>query len=163
TRRQRAFHAREVLVEYLLIALVWVFNLAISLWNAYACGKVWVEAKFHGGWPRFFTWVGAIMAALGLSLCILIFLSLGAYWFSWITPEQTQVALKLGYILIIPGMLFSGLMIALDSWARAFRTKRIADFGIAAYNTFAQIHNTYHAVRDFGSAFRDVSSFFGDS
>src|SRR5206468_3184977 len=69
----------------------------------------------------------------------------------------------LGYILIIPGVLFSGLMITVDSWATAFRTKRIGDFGIAAYNTFAQIHNTYSAIRDFGTAFRDVADFFGGS
>src|SRR5947209_15015638 len=32
---------------YLLFALVWVLNLAISFWNAYACGKAWAEARFH--------------------------------------------------------------------------------------------------------------------
>src|SRR5262249_37336803 len=51
-------------------------------------------------------------------------------------------------------------MITVDSWARAFRTKRIGDFGIAAYNTFAQIHNTYSAIRGFGEAFRNVTEFF---
>jgi hypothetical protein len=150
-------------MEYFLLALVWVLNLAISFWNAYACGKAWVEAKFHGGWPRFMTWMGAIMAASGFSWCFLILLALVAHWLDWITAEQTKIALQLGYILIIPGVLFSGLMITVDSWAVAFRTKRIGAFGVAAYNTFAQAYNTYNAIRDFGTAFKDVTNFFGES
>ena len=62
-------------MEYLLLALVWLLNLAISFWNAYACGKAWAEAKFYGGWPRFMTWMGAIMAASGFSWCFLILLA----------------------------------------------------------------------------------------
>jgi hypothetical protein len=150
-------------MEYFLLALVWILNLAISCWNAYACGKAWVEAKYHGGWPRFMTWMGAIMAASGFSWCFLVLLALLAHWFDWLTPEQTKIAFQLGYILIIPGVLFSGLMITVDSWAIAFRTRRIGDFGIAAYNTFAQAYNTYNAIRDFGTAFRDVTNFFGES
>ena len=34
-----------------LFALVWVLNFAISVWNAYAVGKVWVEARRPGGGP----------------------------------------------------------------------------------------------------------------
>ena len=133
-------------MEYLLLALVWVLNLAISFWNAYACGKAWAEAKFYGGWPRFMTWMGAIMAASGFSWCFLILLALVARGLDWITEQQLVVSLQLGYILIIPGVLFSGLMITVDSWATAFRTRRIGHFGIAAYNTFAQIHNTYNPI-----------------
>lgn len=149
-------------MDYLILALVWFLNLGISLWNAYACGKAWVEAKYHGGWPRFMTWMGAIMAASGLSWCILIVLVLVANACAWITPQQADIAFKLGYILIIPGVLFSGLMITVDSWAVAFRTRSIGSFGIAGYNTFAQIYNTYHVIRDFGAAFKDVANFFGD-
>jgi hypothetical protein len=70
----------------------------------------------------------------------------------------------LGYIILIPGVLFSGMMITLDSWARAYRQRTLASFGTAAYNTFAQIHNTYSAVTDLGQAFRGVANFFkGDS
>jgi hypothetical protein len=148
---------------FLLFALVWLLNLGISFWNAYACGKAWAEAKFHGGWPRFMTWMGAIMAASGFSWCFLILLALGGWALDWITEPQMIASLQLGYLLLIPGILFSGLMITVDSWATAFRTKRIGDFGIAAYNTFAQIHNTYSAIRDFGAAFQGVASFFSGS
>lgn len=145
-----------------MLVLMLLLNMGISLWNAYATGKAWVEAKYAGGWPRFMTWMGAIMAASGLSWCILIVLILGAVSLGKITPNWGEVGLDLGYILIIPGILFSGLMITVDSWARAFRTKKILDFGLAGYNSFAQIYNTYHAIQGMGPAFAKVfSAFFG--
>lgn len=57
-------------------------------------------------------------------------------------------------------MLFSGLMIMLDSWRCAFRNGGILNYGIAAYNTYAQIHNTLSAVSTFGSTARGVFDFF---
>ena len=32
-------------MELVLFALVWVLNFGISVWNAYAVGKVWVDAR----------------------------------------------------------------------------------------------------------------------
>jgi len=143
-----------------MLTLLIILNIAISLWNAYATGKAWVEAKYAGGWPRFMTWMGAVMAASGLSWCILILLILGAVGLGKLTPYWGEVGLDLGYILIIPGILFSGLMITVDSWARAFRTRKVLDFGIAGYNSFAQVYNTYHAIQGIGPAFGKVFEAF---
>ena len=41
-----------------LFVLVWIMNFGISIWNAYAVGKVWVESKHAGGWHRFMAWIG---------------------------------------------------------------------------------------------------------
>jgi len=150
-------------VNWFLFALVWVLNFGISIWNAYACGRVWVETKHYGGWRRFMTWMGAIMSASGFTWCYLILLALLAQNFEWISQRQLEVALNLGYIAVIPGILFSGLMITLDSWAAAYRNRNLASFGIAAYNTYAQIHNTYSAISGLGQAFHTVGSFFNDS
>jgi hypothetical protein len=146
---------------FLLIGLVWLLNLAISIWNAYAVGKSWVEAKAAGGWPRVMCWSGAVMSASGFSWCYLILLGFAAYKLEAISDAQFAVALNLGYILLIPGILLSGLMITLDSWARAFRQGGLLNYGAAVYNTYAQIHNTYSAVIGFGDAFRSVRDFFG--
>ncbi len=148
-------------MEYLLIGLVWVVNFAISIWNAYAVGKSWVEARAAGGWPRVMCWSGAVMSASGFSWCYLILLALIAHHFEAIDQTQMVVALNLGYILLIPGILLSGLMITLDSWATAFRQGGFLNYGVAVYNTYAQIHNTYSAITSFGQAFRNVSDFFG--
>jgi hypothetical protein len=151
----------EGIMEFLLIGLVWLLNFAISIWNAYAAGKSWVEARVAGGWPRILVWSGAVMSASGFTWCYLIFLALTAYHFDYITSEQLAVALNLGYVILIPGILLSGLMITLDSWARAFREGGFLNYGVAAYNTYAQIHNTYSAITTFGKAFGSVSDFFG--
>lgn len=146
-----------------IVCLLIVFNLAISGWNAYVCGKTWVEAKAHGGWPRFMTWMAATMSALGFTWCYIILLAAGALGFHWLTPQAFQVALELGYLVVVPGFLFSGLMITVDSWAQAYRQGGVLNYGAAAYNTYAQIHNSLSAVSNMGSAFADVVGFFGSA
>ena len=146
---------------YVLFALVWVLNFGISIWNAYAVGKVWVEARHEGGWHRFMCWMGAIMSASGFTWCYLSFLALTANYFQWITETQTMAALNLGYILLIPFILFAGYAITLDSWARAYRQGGFLNYGAAAWNTYASIHNTYSAWQNLGGAFTSLGNFFG--
>jgi uncharacterized membrane protein (DUF485 family) len=145
------------------VVLIWVLNLGISVWNAYAVGRAWVEVRHAGGWPRFLAWMGAVMSACGFTWCYLLLLAFVAYWAQWLTTPQLEAMINLGYVLIIPGVLFSGLMITIDSWAQAYRRRTLASFGTAAYNTFAQIHNTYHAISDLGRAFRGLAAFFQGS
>src|SRR5438046_2595386 len=125
-------------MAYLLVALVWLLNVAISIWNAYAVGKSWTEARAAGGWPRIMCWSGAVMSASGFSWCYLLLVALGAYHFEAIDETQVTVAINLGYILLIPGILLSGLLITVDSWARAFRQGGFLNYGAAIYNTYAQ-------------------------
>ena len=146
---------------HVLFALVWVLNFAISVWNAYAVGKVWVEARLAGGWHRFMCWMGAVMSACGFSWCYLSFLALTANYFQWITEEQTMAALNLGYILLIPFTLCAGYAITLDSWVQAFRRGGFLNYGMAAWNTYASIHNSYSAMRNLGGAFTSLGNFFG--
>src|SRR5262245_31717245 len=145
---------------YVLFALVWVLNFGISIWNAYAVGKVWVEARHEGGWHRFMCWMGAVMSATGFTWCYLSFLALTAAYFQWITEEQALAALNLGYILLVPFMLFAGYAITLDSWGRAYREGGLLNYGIAGWNTFASLHNTYSAWRNMGGAFASLGDFF---
>ncbi len=146
---------------YVLFALVWVLNFAISVWNAYAVGKVWVEARIENGWHRFMCWMGAIMSACGFTWCYLSFLALTAHHFEWVTEQQTMAALNLGYLLLVPFILFSGYAITLDSWGQAYRRGGFLNYGTAAWNTYATIHNTYSAWRNMGGAFASLGEFFG--
>lgn len=145
-----------------LIVGVWFLNVGISFWNAYAVGNAWVEAKHAGGWRRFVTWMGAIMAASGFTWCSLILFGLLANAVGWLNDYSFEVLLNAGYVLIIPPVLFAGYAIMLDSWQRAYRERTLANGGVAAWNTFANIHNTYNAVEGFGDAFGKVfDAFFG--
>jgi len=148
-----------------LLVVLWLLNFGISWWNAYAAGKVWAEAKVAGGWPRFMTWMAAVMSACGFSWCILIFLVLSGHSLApeLVTDQVATVSLQLGYVLLVPFVLMSGYAITFDSWARAWRTRSLPDMGIAAWNTFASIHNTYSAIQNFGDALGGVADFFGSA
>lgn len=144
-----------------IVALFLVLNFGISWWNAYAVGKAWVETKHRGGWPRFMAWMGAIQSASGFTWCYLFILAMVANQLHYLNEQALMVCFQFGYILIIPGILFSGLMITLDSWAAAYKQRTLANVGSAAYNTFAQIYNTYNAIETIGPAFKSVVNFFG--
>ena len=115
-----------------------------------------IEAKVAGGWQRFMCWVGAIMAACGFTWCYLSFLALVGHHFHWLTDEQTVMALSLGYVLLVPFLLFAGYAITLDSWGQAFRQGGVLNYGMAAWNTYASIHNTWSAWRNLGEAFTSL-------
>jgi cellobiose-specific phosphotransferase system component IIC len=100
------------------------------------------------------------MSACGFSWCYLLVLVAVARGLDWLDDDHVLLALRIGYILIIPAVLSSGLMIMLDSWARAYRTQTIGSIGTAAWNTYAQIHNTYHAIKDLDKAFAGVMDMF---
>jgi hypothetical protein len=138
------------------LIFVWLLNFGISAWNAYAVGLAWVESKHAGGWPRAMAWAGAVMSAVGFSWCYLIVLAFIAHGLDWLSADDIALMLRLGYVLLIPAILASGLMITLDSWARAYRQRTIGSIGIAAWNTYAQIHNTFNAIRNYDQAFGSV-------
>lgn len=147
---------------FVLFALVWILNFAISVWNAYAVGKVWVDARHAGGYRRFMCWMGAVMSASGFTWCYLVFLVLTAHYF-WpdtVQEDVVRAALNLGYVILLPFILFAGYAITLDSWAQAYRRGGWLNYGAAAWNTYASIHNTYSAWRNMGGAFASLGNFF---
>jgi len=138
------------------VILIWLLNFGISIWNAYAVGIAWVETKHAGGWPRVVAWAGAVMSASGFSWCYLIILTYAAYGLDWLDAGHVSTAMYLGYIVLIPGILSSGMVITLDSWARTYRQTTLGNLGRAAWNTYAQIHNTFNAVSNLDTAFGSV-------
>lgn len=147
----------------LFIFLILLLNLGISFWNAKAVGNAWVEAKHAGGWNYFMCWMGALMSALGFTYCYSIIAIFGAVAAGYLDIRAAEAALSLSYLLVIPGVLFAGYAIMLDSWARAYRERSIASVGIAGYNTFANIYNTYNAIKDVPDAWHNVTDFFKNS
>lgn len=129
-----------------MIYLIFILNLVISIFNAWGCGYSWVYTKQQGGIAHFLNWMGAIMSACGFTWCFLIPLAFGCQWAGWLDPEHTAATLELGYVVIIPAVLGSGLVITIDSWARFIKRPGLLNGGIAAYNTFAQVRNTMSAI-----------------
>ena len=104
-----------------IIAFVWFLNFAISYWNARVTGLVWAESKMMGGGVRFMTWMGAIMSACGFTWCYLIVIVFGAYGLhiKHVTANIAMGALSLGYIIIVPFILFAGFFIWINSLVQA--------------------------------------------
>jgi len=147
-----------------MILFIWCLNLGISIWNAYVTGKVWVEAKHARGLHRFMAWMGYLMASMGFSWEILVLVGILLHSFGKITPDQATLLFQVGYVLLVPGFLFSGYAIMFQSWANAYRNHSVVNMGVAAYNTYANIHNTFNAIDNFPKAFGSVlKSFTGGS
>ena len=143
-----------------MIVFIWFLNLGLSVWNAYTTGKVWVEAEHAGGGYRFMAWMGYIMASLGFSWDIFIVVGVLLQSSGKISPDQVNLFFQIGYVILVPGFLFSGYAIMFQSWANAYRNHSVVNMGVAAYNTYANVHNTFNAVDNFPKAFGSVFKSF---
>jgi len=150
-----------------MIALLFIFNLAISFFNCWSVGRSWPETKALGGFPRFMSWMGAIMGAVGFTWCYLVLLAFlaGPDCFNKLPVEYVEKMFSLGYLIIIFPAIGSGLAITLDSWAYFWRRRTLANGAIAGFNTLADVYNIYSAVRYVPSAWGDAKDLFkgGDS
>lgn len=145
----------------LLLAFLFLLNFAISWWNAYVCGKTWAETKSAGGWRRFVTWIAAMMSAIGFTWCYMLVLAFGAYYFQFINEAGLDLTLKIGFLVLMPAAVFASWMITIDSWAQAYRNGGVLNYGVAAYNTYASVHNTMSLISNFGDAFGSIFSALG--
>ena len=59
-------------MNHLILVVMLVINLGISWWNCKVCGENWVESKMAGGFYRLLIWCGAIQAAIGFSMIIIV-------------------------------------------------------------------------------------------
>ena len=148
-------------MEVLLIAFIWLLNFGISWWNAYAVGKCWAEAKAVGGYMRFMTIVGAVMSAAGFTWCFLIVEAALGAGTGLLGASTVAFMLSLGYVILVPVILFASYAITFDSWARAIREGGVLNYGVAAYNSYATYHNTASAISGMGEALGTVFSSIG--
>jgi hypothetical protein len=148
-----------------LVAVIWLVNFGISFWNARVVGQIWVEAKQVGGLANFLKWCGAIMAFCGFFWCYVIIEAFIGHAVApdVVTPYVMNGAFSLGYLIIIFPVLGTGFAIWASSLYEAWKTRTLGSMGRAAWNTFAQAHNTYEAFRGVPSAWNAVKDVFGSS
>ena len=80
-----------------------------------------------------------------------------------LTEQALNAGFSLGYLIIIPGILFSGLMIWMDSIAQAWKKRSFGNIATASWNTFAEAHNIYSAMQGMPEAWSSVKDFFFSS
>ncbi len=131
-----------------MIALLVVLNFVISVFNSWAVGHSWAEAKAVGGIPRFMSWVGATMAAVGFSWCYLVIIAVaaGPDGFHKLPPQYVNAMFSLGYLIIIGPCIGSGTAIMIDSWSYFWRKRTFGSGAAAGWNTFADCYNIYQAA-----------------
>lgn len=156
-----------------MIFLIWLLNFTISWLNAWGCGKSWRETKLTGGWPHFVNWCSAIMSASGFTWCYLVIAgTVGSLWSvehengvkgPLLSAEAVDAFSSLGYLVIIAPVLGAGLALTINSWRR-FSEQRSLSTGVeTAWNSLAQAHNIYGAIRNAPGAFESVLKFFSGS
>lgn len=145
-----------------MIALYIILTIAISVFNAWATGRNWVESKAAGGAARFMSWMGAIMSACGFSWAYLAVIAIvaGPDCLGKLKPQYVEAMLSLGYLALIVPIIGSGLAITVESWAYFWRRRTFGSAAIAGYNTFADVYNIYEAVRFAPSAWDNVAGLF---
>jgi hypothetical protein len=146
----------------LFVLILLVLNFGISWFNARSVGRSWADSKAIGGWPRFMVWSGAVMSASGFTWCYLVLLVLIATATGLLPMRYVQVALELGYVLIIFPALGSGIAIWMDSVTTAWRRRDAASVGVAGWNTFAMAHDTCEAATTLPGIFKDLGSGFSE-
>jgi len=142
-----------------MMILIVMLNGGLSWLNASVCGRSWEESKACGGIIRLLVWCTAIQSAIGFSSILVLALiyvvhdNLPGYF----TDVYYQGAISLWYLSIIFPMIGAGLAITVESWVAVYRDASLLRLSNAAWNTFAEIHNTAKAVESMGGAFSAVS------
>lgn len=138
-----------------------VLNLFICTINLVSIGRAWPELKAVGGFTLFTARCAYWQSVLGYTVFIFAGWVIGLNAAGWLAPSQINGACALAYLVLVPGLLFTGTVIWLQSVAQAFRSGSWIDGGVAAWNTYATVHNTLSAIDTFPKAFEQVGSLFG--
>jgi len=147
----------------ILILFLLIWNFAISWLNCWYVGRSWAESKVVGGWARMLTWAAAVMGTCGFIWCNVLVIGFAASTHAGILPVKYQLTdpyfellIDLGYVLVVFPILGSGMMIWVDSLIQAYKQRDGLSIGVATYNTFAQVHNTYEAAKFLPTVFEKI-------
>ncbi len=145
------------------LALVLVLNFVISCWNAFVSGMYWTEKRDLPAHIRFLIWCGAAMAVIGFFIVyavVIVFVTQQIHAFEFLAkvflkralePEEVTLIVQnvfdLANSLIIVPLLGIGAAITAHSLSQAWKRKDALSIGVAAYNSFAMVHNVTTAAR----------------
>jgi hypothetical protein len=147
--------------------LIMIFNLLISMWNAYSTGYNSVALqKYRGKFADFFQIAnsfGLVLSFAGAAYALTYFLSLIASSIGYISSDI--VTLIAAYNLLVFGGLltFSGIIIAVESVLVAYMQRNFWSIAIAIYNSIASIWNVYAYISSFKTATSIIGSFENDN
>ena len=160
-------------MSMLFVFLLVLINIGIAWWNCYAVGSVWKDTMAFGSrFEKALLYSGAVQSTAGFSIPILLVIT-------WVTtlllqmgstpapPEQIKAiwegVMNLWYVAIIIPVVGSGFIIWGHSMREAWKNRDLVSFGVAGWNTFAQISNTISVFNNLGPAMSKVGDLFKGS
>ena len=145
-----------------MLVFIMVLNFFISVVNAISVGRSWHIVKRATGVSGWLMWLAdmsaAVMSASGFSYVYLTVMGYVAQTLGWISYDVQTLSLQIGYLIIAPAIVLSGVAILIDSWVKFVKEPGLMSGGITAWNTFAQVHNTLTVIETLPQVFSSVSA-----
>ncbi len=145
-----------------LTFIIMLINLGIALWNSYAVGYNSVVLQYYKGkFKDFFTIAnsfGLVLAFAGAAYALSYFLSLILYSLGKISIEIVNLISAYSFLVFGTLIVFSGIVIAIESIIIASMRKDFSSIIVAVYNTLASIFNIYMYLRSFKYAYNLIAS-----
>ena len=125
----------------LLTLLILLFDVIVSIWNAYASGyNIGLLRKSNGGgFNEVASYAGLCLAFAGIVYVMIVVLSYLAYFFDYVTEDTVNFALSLDFIVFGVLIIGFGFVIAIQSIIIASQRRNFWSILTAIYNGFVEI------------------------
>jgi hypothetical protein len=149
----------------ILYVLIVVFDILISIWNAYNAGKALEYMKLNNiesDWPRMVAYSTLILSFAGAAYGNASLLSIVAYYLGYIDIYTLLGILSFSFLVFGFLIILFGIVITINSIIVASKTKSFFDIFIAIYNSIAVIWDIYTYIEGFSTAFNILKDQFGN-
>jgi len=149
----------------ILYVLIVIFDILISIWNAYNAGKALEYMKLNNidsDWPRMVAYSTLILSFAGAAYGNASLLSIVAYYLGYIDIYTLLGVLSFSFLVFGFLIILFGIVITVNSIIVASKTKSFFDIFIAIYNSIAVIWDIYTYIEGFSTAFNILKDQFGN-
>jgi len=149
----------------ILYILIVIFDILISIWNAYNAGKALEYMKLNNiesDWPRMVAYSTLILSFAGAAYGNASLLSILAYYLGYINIYTLLSVLSFSFLIFGFLIILFGIVITVNSIIVASKTKSFFDIFIAIYNSIAVIWDIYTYIEGFSTAFNILKDQFGN-
>ncbi|MCC5446859.1 hypothetical protein [Candidatus Nanobsidianus stetteri] len=149
----------------ILYVLIVIFDILISIWNAYNAGKALEYMKLNNiesDWPRMVAYSTLILSFAGAAYGNASLLSIVAYYLGYIDIYTLLGILSFSFLVFGFLIILFGIVITINSIIVASKTKSFFDIFIAIYNSIAVIWDIYTYIEGFSTAFNILKDQFGN-
>jgi len=149
----------------ILYILIVIFDILISIWNAYNAGKALEYMKLNNiesDWPRMVAYSTLILSFAGAAYGNASLLSIVAYYLGYIDIYTLLGVLSFSFLVFGFLIILFGIVVTVNSIIVASKTKRFFDIFIAIYNSIAIIWDIYSYIEGFSTAFNILRNQFSN-